>query len=134
VTAELARGVVVRVRLDPAEGREIRKTRPAVVVSNDAACHHDAVVQIVPITALPDRRLRPYEARIGVEMSGLDRPSRAVANQVRTVAKERIVEVLGQLAATELQRVDCALAIQLGLTELCDCGASASAMASPPRP
>ena len=50
----LARGMVVRVRLDPTEGSEIRKTRPAVVVSNDVACRFDAVVQVVPVTNLPD--------------------------------------------------------------------------------
>ena len=44
MTTRLARGTVVRVRFDRTEGREIRKTRPAIVVSNDAACRFDAVV------------------------------------------------------------------------------------------
>ena len=65
------RGGVVLVRLDPTEGGEIRKTRPAVVISHDAACRFDAVVQVVPVTALPDRPLRPYEAALGLEESGL---------------------------------------------------------------
>jgi mRNA interferase MazF len=114
---ELARGAVVLVHLDPAVGSEIRKTRPAVVVSNDVACHHDAVVQIVPITTLPDRALRPYEARIASPQSGLERPSRAVANQIRTVARERIATRLGSATQQELREVDRSLAIQLGLSE-----------------
>ena len=111
----LARGDVVRVRLDSGEGREIRKTRPAVVLSNNAACRFDAVVQIVPVTALPDRPLRPYEARVDSELSGLPKPSRAVANQIRTVARHRISTRLGRLSPTELDALDRAVAIQLGL-------------------
>ena len=115
----LTRGDVVRVRLDPGEGREIRKTRPAVVLSNNAACRFDSVVQVVPITALPNRPLRPYEARIASEASGLSKPSRAVANQIRTIARHRITRRMGRLSPTELEDVDRAVAIQIGLrTEL----------------
>ena len=111
----LTRGGVVRVRLDPGEGREIRKTRPAVVLSNSAACRFDSVVQVAPITALPKRPLRPYEAPIDSEASGLSKPSRAVANQIRTIARHRITKRVGRLSPTELEDVDRAVAIQLGL-------------------
>lgn len=116
----VARGDVVRVRLDPGEGREIRKTRPAVVISNTAACRYDSVVQIVPVTGLPDRDLRPYEARLDSQDSGLPRPSRAVANQLRTIARHRIEGSLGRLTDEELAGVERAVAIQLGLpTDRC---------------
>ena len=115
MTVALRRGDVVLVRLDPAEGREIRKTRPAVVVSNDVACRLDAVVQIVPVTSLPNRAFRPYECRIGTTTSGLEKPSRAVANQLRTTAKHRVIERLGKLEADELGALDRAVMIQLGL-------------------
>ena len=115
MTPELRRGDVILVRFDPAEGREIRKTRPAVVISNDVACRLDAVVQIVPVTSLPDRDLRPYESRVDVTSSGLAKPSRAVANQLRTVAKHRISKRLGHLEADELEALDRAVMIQLGL-------------------
>jgi mRNA interferase MazF len=115
VKTSVFRGDVVRVRLDPGEGREIRKTRPAVVLANNAACRFDSVVQVVPITALPERPLRPYEAHIDPEPSGLTKPSRAVANQIRTVATRRISQRLGRLSPTELDGVDRAVAIQLGL-------------------
>jgi len=111
----LTRGDVVRVRLDPGEGREIRKTRPAVVLSNNAACRFDSVVQVVPITALPNRPLRPYEARIDSEASGLSKPSRAVANQIRTIARHRITKRVGHLFPKELNDVNRAVAIQIGL-------------------
>lgn len=113
--APIKRGDVVQVRLDPSEGREIRKTRPAIVVSNGAACRFDSVLQVVPITNLPDRSLRPYEALIEEEPSGLAKPSRAVANQIRTVARHRITKRLGRLSTSECEAVDHALAIQLEL-------------------
>jgi mRNA interferase MazF len=112
---DLARGAVVLVRLDPTVGSEIRKTRPAVVASNDVACRHDAVVQIVPITGLPDRPLRPYETRIASPASGLDAPSRVVANQIRTVSKKRLAARLGSATQEEMHALDRAISIQLGL-------------------
>ena len=111
----ISRGDVVLVRLDPGEGSEIRKTRPAVVVSNRAACRFDSVLQIVPITKIPDRPLRPYEALIEVGPSGLEKPSRAVANQIRTIARHRITKRLGRLSISECAAVDRSLAIQLEL-------------------
>ncbi len=111
----LERGAVVRVRFDPSVGREIRKTRSAVVVSNDAACRFDAVVQVVPVTRLPKRELRPYESRVDSPESGVAKPSRAVANQVRTISKLRIGGVVGRLSEAETEALDRALRIQLAL-------------------
>lgn len=75
----------------------------------------DSVVQVVPITGLQDRPLRPYEARLENDSSGLKMPSRAVANQIRTVANHRLTKRLCSLSTGELEAVDHALAIQLGL-------------------
>jgi mRNA interferase MazF len=111
----MTRGDVFQVRLDPTEGREIRKTRPAVVVSNNSACRFDSVIQIVPITRLPERKLRPYECPVSSDSSGLSKPSRAVANQMRTVARRRLGHQLGRLTSDELRNLDRAVTIQLGL-------------------
>ena len=115
MSTPLARGIVVRVRFDPTEGKEIKKTRPAIVVSNDVACRFDAVVQVVPVTNLPDRDLRPYESRCESRASGLATPSRAVANQIRTVSRHRIGQVIGRLTPDETAALDRALRIQLAL-------------------
>lgn len=115
MTPVLRRGDVVVVRLDPVEGREIRKTRPAVVLSNDAACAADAVVQIVPLTAMPQRLLRPFEAAVVSAESGVDKPSRAVANQLRTVSHDRVARIQGHVTPEELHAIERAVLIQLGL-------------------
>jgi mRNA interferase MazF len=115
LTGGLERGAVVTVRFDPTEGRDIRKTRPAVVVSNDIACRLDAVLQVVPLTRLPDRQLRPYESRVDSAASGVKRPSRSVANQIRTISKKRIGELLGRLTTEEREALDHAVRIQLAL-------------------
>ena len=111
----LERGSVVTVRFGPTKGSEIRKTRPAVVVSNDVACRFDAVVQVVPLTRFPKRELRPYESRIESAGSGLARPSRLVANQIRTVSRQRVGAVLGRVSDDEEQALDQTLRIQLAL-------------------
>ena len=116
MNAKLERGAVVTVRFDPAEDNEIRKTRPSIVVSNDSACRFDAVIQVVPVTRLPDRDLRPYEAGVDSPESGLAKPSRIVANQIRTVSRRRIGEVVGHLTDPEQTALDLALRIQLGLS------------------
>lgn len=115
MSSSLERGIVVNVRFDPTEGREMRKTRPAVVVSNDVACRYDAVVQVVPVTTFPDREPRPYESHCGSPASGLARPSRAVANQIRTVSRNRIGQTIGRLTPDETADLDRALRIQLAL-------------------
>jgi mRNA interferase MazF len=115
VSDAVRRGDVVVVRLDPTEGREVRKTRPAVVLSNSAACRFDAVVQVVPISGIPDRELRPYEAMLDSEECGLRKPSRALANQIRTVARHRLLERLGVVTPAELEAVERAVLIQLGV-------------------
>jgi mRNA interferase MazF len=115
VTAALRRGDVVLVRLDPSERRELRKTRPAVVLSNEAACACDAVVQIVPLAGWSERTLRPWEAAVDSPESGVGKPSRAVANQIRTVARVRLGRLLGHLTAVELATLERAVILQLGL-------------------
>ena len=103
MTLEIRRGDVVRVRLDPTVGHEISKTRPAVVISNDLACRYDTVVQIVPVTGLRKKPVRRYEAKLDSAESGLDKPSRALAN-LRSAASSR--------RSTRMPSSDIAAAVQ----------------------
>jgi len=91
-------------------GGEVRKTRPAVIVSNDAANLHANRVQVVPLSSQVGK-LYPCEAMVTVE----GRESKAMADQIMTVSKERLAGRVGLLSPHEMRGVDIAMRIQLGL-------------------
>lgn len=104
------RGDVFWVNLDPVVGTEIRKTRPAVVVSNDSCNRYGARVVVLPITSNVDS-LYPGEAMIDVKR----RPGRVLGDQIRSIDKRRLKARVITLTADEMARIDEALAITLGL-------------------
>ncbi|HUA41464.1 MAG TPA: type II toxin-antitoxin system PemK/MazF family toxin [Streptosporangiaceae bacterium] len=99
----MRRGDIVVVNLDPVRGSESSKSRPAVVVSNDAANAiatrlGRGVVTVVPVT--PNlARVYPFQVLLPARETGLARDSKAQAEQVRAVAIERIGARLGRLPA-----------------------------------
>src|ERR1700690_3558514 len=115
----MRRGEIVTVSLDPALGSEASKTRPAVVVSNDAANATATrlgrgVVTVVPVTS-NTARIYPFQVRLPARETGLARDSKAQAEQVRSVAVERIGERVGQLPAALVTELDQALRVHLSL-------------------
>ena len=105
------RGDVYWVNLDPVVGSEIRKTRPAVVVSNDSCNQYGSRVVVVPITSNVES-FYPGEAML--EIKG--KPGRALGDQIRSIDKRRLKARLARLTADEMSRINEALAITLDLS------------------
>lgn len=105
-----SRGDVYWVDLDPVVGSEIRKTRPAVVVSNDSCNRYGTRVVVLPVTSNVDS-LYPGEAM--VEIKG--KRGRALGDQIRSIDKSRLRARAGRLTVEEMSRIDEALAITLDL-------------------
>jgi len=112
----MRRGEVWLINLDPTVGAEIKKTRPAAIVNDDAIGVLPLKV-IVPITEWKDRyAVAPWLVRLEPNAeNGLDKPSAADAFQVRSVAQERFVRRLGILSDTVMQEITRALAVVLSI-------------------
>jgi mRNA interferase MazF len=115
----MRRGDLYWVDLEPVIGSEASKTRPAVVVSNDAANRAverrgSGVVTVVPVTSNTDR-VFPFQVLLKAGDCGLSSDSKARAEQVRTVASERLHRRIGSVPAASMRQLDDALRLHLGL-------------------
>jgi mRNA interferase MazF len=109
------RGEIYLVRLDPTVGHEIRKTRPAVIIQNDVSNRYSPITIVAAISSHFSEPPFPREIIIEPEESGLAIRSAVIANQIRSVDRERLFGRLGHLSVSSLRRVDEALRISLGL-------------------
>mgnify|MGYP000126753827 FL=1 len=111
---EVRRGDVVIVRFDPAEGHEMKKTRPAVVVQNDVGNANSSTTIVASATGT--YRGYPFEVLVEASNSPFEKDSSVRLDQVRVVSIEkRVHSVLGSLDATTMADVDEALKLSLGL-------------------
>ena len=110
------RGEVWRINLDPTMGAEIKKTRPAVIVNDDAVGILPLRV-IVPITEWKDRyAVAPWMVRLDPDVeNGLDKPSAADAFQIRSLSQTRFVQRTGKLSEAAMQEITKALVVVLAI-------------------
>jgi mRNA interferase MazF len=108
----MKRGEVWWVEFDPAVGSEIRKTRPAVIVSNDSANRNLARVVVVPLSS---RTGRQYPGEALVTVGG--QASKAMADQIMAADKARLKGQLGTLDKTDMAALEEAIHVHLGLAQ-----------------
>jgi mRNA interferase MazF len=115
----MRRGEVYLLNLEPSQGAEANKTRPAIVVSNDAANiaatrNGVGVVVVVPVTSNVNR-VYPFQVLLAGSEAGLDRASKARTEQLRAVDVSRFGRRLGVLAPATLRKVEDAIRLHLAL-------------------
>jgi mRNA interferase MazF len=115
----MRRGEIRIVDLNPVRGAEARKRRPAVIVSNDGANATAArlgrgVITVVPVTSNVET-IYPFQVLLEAAATGLRQDSKAQAEQVRSVAVERVGESIGLVPAAIMLEVDDALRLHLAL-------------------
>ena len=115
----MRRGDIHIVDLDPSHGSEANKRRPAIIVSNDAANATArrlgrGVITVVPVTSNIDR-IYPFQVLLPATDTGLDRDSKAQAEQIRSIAVERVGDRLGVVPHALMLEIDEALRLHLVL-------------------
>jgi mRNA interferase MazF len=104
----MKRGEVWWINFDPSIGGEIRKKRPAVIVSNNAANQFLNRVQVVPLTSSTDK-LYPSESYVTLR----GKKAKAMADQLTTVSKKRLINKSDSVSRTEMEGIERAIIIQL---------------------
>ena len=115
----MLRGEIRLVDLEPTRGSEANKRRPAVIVSNDRANaaaerRGRGVITVVPVTSNTDK-VYPFQVLLSAATSGLAIESKAQAEQVRSVATQRLLRRIGRVSLAEMSDIDDALRLHLEL-------------------
>jgi len=111
----IRRGEIYVAALDPVIGKEISKTRPVAVVSNDLRKQFAATVTVLPITSMNLDKIYPFEVFLPKGSGGLPKDSKAKADQIRTLDKARLAKLLGKVDQKQITAIDKAIKVHLGL-------------------
>ena len=107
----MKRGEVWWVNFDPSIGGEIKKTRPAIILSNNASNRHLNRVQVIPLTSNTER-IYPSEALVNVN----GKENKALPDQLTTVSKLRLYNLSGTVSEEDMIKINVAVKIQLALS------------------
>ena len=113
--ASIRKGGIYLVNFGPTVGAEVKKIRPAVVVSNDINNAHSPIISIAPISSRI-ARIYSFEVEIPAGVGGLTERSKVMVNQTRAIDKMRILKQIGTLEESYLRKIDTALKLHYDLT------------------
>jgi mRNA interferase MazF len=111
----IRRGEIYIAALDAVIGKEISKTRPVVVASNDLNNQFAATVTVLPITSMNLDKTYPFEIFLPKGSGGLPKDSKVKADQIRTLDKARLAKLLGKVDQKQIAAIDKAMKIHLGM-------------------
>ena len=111
----IKRGGIYLAALDPVIGREISKTLPVIIVSNNKNNKFSGTVTILPLTSKNIQQIYPFEVFIAKGTGNLPKNSKVKADQIRTLDKGRIIKFLGTLEKNEMDLIGKAMLIHLDL-------------------
>jgi len=112
----IKRGEIYLATLDPVVGKEISKTRPIVIVSNDKNNEFSGTVTILPVSSKNLQKIYPFEVFLSKGAGNLPKNSKIKADQIRTLDKSRIVTLIGKLRKGEMGQIEKAIKIHLALS------------------
>ena len=104
----IKRGGIYFARLDPAEGSEINKTRPVLVISNDINNQYARTITIIPITS-NTKVIRSFEVFVPARQVNLPKDSKVKCDQIRTIDNSRILSEVGNLSPAFMVDIEVAL-------------------------
>jgi mRNA interferase MazF len=108
----MQRGEIWWVNFDPAIGSEIKKNRPAIIISNNIANRVLNRLQVIPLTSQQTDKLYPTEALIMLD----NQANKAMSDQIMTVDKRRLSNKAGMITSDEMQRLEKVVLLQLGIS------------------
>ena len=108
------RGEIWLVNFDPSIGVEIKKTRPALIIQNNAGNFASEATIVAAITS-SQRLSRSFEVKVNTSEGGLKKNSLILLQQIRTIDKRRLVRRLGRINGKTLEKAEIALKISLDL-------------------
>lgn len=111
----MKRGEIYFANLNPTMGAEIKKTRPVLIVSNNANNNAADTITVIPITS-NTKKVFPFEALLEIKNTGLVKQSKAQCHQIRTISKLRISgNVVGIVKGEIMEEVEQAIKLHLSL-------------------
>lgn len=114
----IKRGEIYYAELNPVVGSEQGGTRPVLVIQNDIGNQYSPTTIVAAITSQISKAKLPTHVEVKAKRSGLERDSVILTEQIRTIDKSRLKEKVAVLDAEVMLRVDEAIEISLGLTEI----------------